>query len=165
MVLNRWRYTSTANLLDAQLIKSGVHTVTHVTEGGPRHGTERKSVARSNGLRKFVVTNMIRAKLDFVTRKMLIGHNCGLDKFYYRPGKDELVCEYLKVLDSITIDDEDSLKIKVEELTEKSKDNEYIIRGKLEEKDKQIQNLIEKQEEMEKKFQMIFAKIDTGRLS
>lgn len=145
MVLNRWRYTSTANLLDALLIKSGVHTVTHVTEGGPRHGTERKSVARSNGFRKFVVTNMIRAKLDFVARKMLIGHNCGLDKFYYRPGKDELVCEYLKVLDSITIDDEDRLKIKVEELTEKSKDNEYIIRGKLEEKDKQIQNLIEKQ--------------------
>lgn len=37
-------------------------------------------------------------------------------------------------------------------LKEKSKDGEYIIKGKLEEKEKQIQDLINKHEEMEKKI-------------
>jgi peptidoglycan hydrolase CwlO-like protein len=36
------------------------------------------------------------------------------------------------------------------------KDNEYIIQGRLAEKDKQIEDLTKKQEDMEKKFQMIF---------
>ena len=35
---------------------------------------------------------------------------------------------------------------------------------KLQEKDKQIQDLIKKQEEMEQKFQMIFSKIDGKKL-
>lgn len=35
----------------------------------------------------------------------------------------------------------------------------------LQEKDKQIQDLVKKQEEMEKKFQMIFIKIDNKKLS
>jgi hypothetical protein len=51
------------------------------------------------------------------------------------------------------------------ELKEKSKDNEYIIKGKLQEKDKQIEALTKKQQEMESKFQQILEKIDTGRLS
>lgn len=56
------------------------------------------------------------------------------------------------------------LQKKVEELTEKSKDKEYIIRGRLAEKDRQIKELKNKQEEMEKKFQMIFSKIDGTKL-
>jgi hypothetical protein len=46
-----------------------------------------------------------------------------------------------------------------------TKDNEYIINGKLHEKDMQIEALTKKQEEMESKFKQILEKIDTGRLS
>lgn len=133
-------------------------------ESGPRHGTERKSVARSIGFRKFVITNMIRAKVDFVSREMLVGHNTGLDKSYYRPANDELLLEYLKVLDLVTIDEENRLKITVDELTEKSKDSDYIIKGKLDEKDKQIGELLKRQEDMEKRFQLIFSRIDSEKL-
>jgi hypothetical protein len=57
------------------------------------------------------------------------------------------------------------LQKQVTELKEKSKDNEYIINGKLHEKDMQIEALTKKQEEMESKFKQILEKIDTGRLS
>ena len=57
------------------------------------------------------------------------------------------------------------LQKQVEELTEKSKDNEDIIKGRLEEKDKQIEDLIKKQEDMEKKFQMIFYKDRRKKIS
>jgi integrase len=154
-------YRTIANNLDNLLIKSGVHNVTHVTEGGPAHGTERKSVARSNGFRKFVITNMIRAKVDFVSREMLAGHNTGLDKSYYRPGMDELLLEYLKVLDAVTIDEENRLKITVKEVRAKTETNEYLIKEKLEEKDKQIQALEKKQERFE---QLIQSLIDSGQL-
>jgi len=137
-------YRTIANNLDNLLIKSGVRNVTHVTEGGPAHGTERKSVARSNGFRKFVITNMIRAKVDFVSR----------------PGMDELLLEYLKVLDLVTLDEENRLKIAVEELTENRIDNDYIINGKLDEKDRQIAELTKKQERFENLIQSL---IDSGQ--
>jgi hypothetical protein len=49
----------------------------------------------------------------------------------------------------------------VEELREKSKENEYIIRGKLEEKDKQIKELMKKQEKTDLVIQSL---IDSGNL-
>jgi hypothetical protein len=53
------------------------------------------------------------------------------------------------------------LQKQVEELKEKSTDNEYIIKGKLQEKDEQIQDLVKKQEKFE---QLIQSLIDTGQL-
>ena len=59
------------------------------------------------------------------------------------------------------------------ELKEKSKDNEYIIKAKLQEKDEQIESIKKNYEigiqsirkEMEDKFQRIFSKIDIGKLN
>jgi hypothetical protein len=46
-------------------------------------------------------------------------------------------------------------------LHERSKDNEYVINGRLEEKDKQIESLMKKQENTE---QLIQSLIDSGQL-
>jgi integrase len=154
-------YRTMGNNLDNLLIKSGVHNVVHITEGGggPHHGRERKLIARSNGFRKFVITNMIRAKVDFVSREMLVGHNTGLDKSYYRPGTNELLSEYLKILDLVTIDEENRLKITVEELTQKSKDNEYIIKAKLQEKDDQIKAITDQFSQMQDQMQSLLSSL------
>lgn len=135
----RLSYRTIANLLDALLIKSGVHTVAHSTEGsGPLHGRERKSVSRSHGFRKFVITNMIRAKLDFTSREMLVGHDTKLDRSYYRPEANELLEEYLKVIDLITISQENRLKLenlKIKqrnESLEREKDEVIKLRKELE---------------------------------
>jgi integrase len=135
----RLSYRTIANLLDALLIKSGVHTVAHSTEGsGLLHGRERKSVARSHGFRKFVITNMIRAKLDFISREMLVGHDTKLDRSYYRPEANELLEEYLKVIGLITISQENRLKLenlKIKqrnESLEREKDEVITLRKDLE---------------------------------
>lgn len=135
----RLSYRTVANLLDALLIKSGVHIVAHGTEiGGPLHGRERKSVARSHGFRKFVITNMIRARLDFTSREMLVGHDTKLDRSYYRPENEELLEEYLKVIDLVTISQENRLKLenlKIQqrnESLEREKDEVFALRKELE---------------------------------
>jgi len=58
--------------------------------------------------------------------------------------KEKLWKDYLKAAELLTINgDKVVLQKQVTELKEKTKDNEYIIRAKLQEKDSEVQNLKE----------------------
>jgi hypothetical protein len=48
---------------------------------------------------------------------MLLGHKIGLTGSYYRPTEAELKEEYQKAVDSLTINEENRLRKKVETLT------------------------------------------------
>jgi hypothetical protein len=63
---------------------------------GMKHGQKRNTIARAHGFRKFVTTNIIRAKVSAEAREMLLGHSIGLSKAYYKPGEEEILQEYLK---------------------------------------------------------------------
>jgi hypothetical protein len=67
----------------------------------------------------------------------------------------------LKCIDTLTINDEKSLQKKVEEIANKSEDNEYLVNSKLSEKEKQIEVLIKKQEQFEVLIQSL---INSGQL-
>jgi hypothetical protein len=70
--------------------------------------------------------------------------------------------DYLKAVDLLTINsDKLILQKQVLELKEKSKDSEYIIKAKLQEKENQIDALIKKQEQFELLIQSL---IDSGQL-
>jgi hypothetical protein len=60
-----------------------------------------------------------------------------------------------------TRSEENRLKLQIQELTEKTQDNEYIIKAKLQEKDEQIQSLMKNQDRFE---QLIQSLIDSGQL-
>jgi predicted RNase H-like nuclease (RuvC/YqgF family) len=60
---------------------------------------------------------------------------------YLKPTEQDVLSEYLKAVDNLTIDEANRLKTKVEELTTKNESNEYIIKSKLQEKDSEIQDL------------------------
>jgi hypothetical protein len=75
-----------------------------------KHGQKRNPIARAHGFRKFATTNMVRAKVSAEAREMLLGHSIGLNKAYYRPGEDEILQEYLKAVDLLTINEENRLK-------------------------------------------------------
>ena len=92
---------------------------------------------------------------------MFMGHSIGLDDHYFKPGENDVLEEYLKAVDMLTINEEHRLKRKVDELTIKTRDSEYIITAKLQEKDNQIHTLIKKQEQFE---QLIQSLIDSGQL-
>ena len=103
----------------------------------------RKQVAASHGFRKFTMTTMANARISPEIREMLLGHSIGLSNSYYRPTVEEMLNEYLKVVNDLIINPSHRLSKQVQELKEKNQDSEYVIKGKLQEKEEQIKKLEE----------------------
>ena len=58
-----------------------------------------------------------------------MGHNIGLSSCYYKPTEKEVLQDYLNAVELLTINgNEQKLSRQVEELKEKSRDTEYIIK-------------------------------------
>ncbi len=94
--------------------------------------------------------------------EITMGHDIGVSASYYKPTEREVLEDYLKAVDLLTINgDKIILQKQVLELKEKSKDSEYIIKAKLQEKENQIDSLIKKQEQFEVLIQSL---IDSGQL-
>jgi len=106
-------------LLDTLLLKAGVRTIDHTSRN-------RKEVARAHGFRKFFTTQLIKSKLNSEIREMLLGHKIGLASCYYRPTQEDMLREYEKGIDNLTINEENRLKLKLEKSIqiEKSKIDE-----------------------------------------
>lgn len=72
--------------------------------------------------------------------EITMGHNIGISESYYRPTEQEVRNDFLKAASLLSINSDNLvLEKQVKELTEKSIDNEYIIKTKLEEKHSEIQ--------------------------
>jgi integrase len=67
-----------SKLLEDRLHKSGLMIAIKETES-TKHGQKRNPIARAHGFRKFVTTNMVRAKVNPEAREMLLGHSIGLN--------------------------------------------------------------------------------------
>ncbi len=101
-------------ILDHHLQRCGLRTVNHV-ESNDNNGN-RKSVARAHGFRKFFTTQLVNSKINPEIREMLLGHSIGLAGAYYKPTEDEMLDEYMKAADNLTINEENRLRKKVEKL-------------------------------------------------
>jgi hypothetical protein len=55
-----------------------------------------------------------------------MGHSIGLDDHYFKPGENDVLQEYLKAVDYLTINEENRLKKKVKELTTKQDEIEIM---------------------------------------
>jgi site-specific recombinase XerD len=95
------------SLLSVILLKSCVRT--------KNHNRDRKEVARAHGFRKFFTTQLINSNVNPEIREMLLGHKIGLTSCYYRPTQKDMLNEYLKAVDSLTINEENRLKLKLEQ--------------------------------------------------
>jgi len=104
-------------------------------------GVRRREWKVAHGIRKYTNTMMIKAHVNNTVKEFLLGHNLRLDDNYYRPIEDDIVSEYLKALDLLTLNEYNRLQKKIEQLTLKNADNEYILRAKFQEKDIEIQTL------------------------
>jgi integrase len=81
-----------------------------------------KDVMLAHGFRKFFTTQLVNSKVNPEIREMLLGHKIGLASSYYKPTVDEIMAEYEKAIDNLTIDPANRLQRKVEILTiEKSR--------------------------------------------
>jgi len=105
------------NLLQLWLVNSGVRTVDPVHPGG------YKDVQRLHGFRKFFTKQLVDSKVGPEIREMILGHNIGLAGAYYKPTEEELLLEYGKAIDLLTIDPANRLlkKIKKYEIEDEEK--------------------------------------------
>jgi integrase len=132
------------------LIKSGLRIRTK------KEDTHSYETMESHGLRKFCITQMKNTKVDFNDREYLVGHrhSRGLDVNYDRTTEEDRLQEYLKAMDLLTISPENRLRKQVAE-------QEHTIQVRMAEKDKQIEEMMRKQEQFE---QLIQSLIDSKQL-
>jgi integrase len=140
------------NLLNGVLVRSGLRTVQKETEIQFRKGRIRKEVAMAIGFRKFCNTTLVRAKVNPLMKEIILGHRTGLEDNYFRPQPEEVLEEYIKAVNLLTINDENRLRIKVDELTQKQ-DEIQLMRSKHEHEMKTMR------EEMSKHFSQIMSMI------
>ena len=132
-------------------------TVKETADTATQRGRIRKEVMRCHVFRKMFNSTCIENNVNHYVKEMLMGHkkNLGLDVNYFRPQQNQLLQEYLKVIDSLTINDENRLFKQVQELVEKDDYNKYIIDKKMQEKDEQINVLSTQLKDIAKQIQEI----------
>ena len=116
--------------LENYLIKAGLRTIDH-------SANKRKEIARAHGFRKFFTTQLVNSKVNPEIREMLLGHSIGLAGAYYKPTEDEMLEEYMKAVDNLTINEENRLKKKVVVL-QKRNDNLDRLLDRLDKLEKEI---------------------------
>ena len=104
-------------------IRAGLRSEEKIDIGNKPRGSIRKEVPIAHGFRKFFTTELIDSDLKTELRWLLEGHNLKAnDSNYVRTTEKRLQQEYEKAIDSLTINEENRLRKKVETLTiEKSR--------------------------------------------
>ena len=88
-----------------------------------RDGKKRHEWKAAHGFRKFYKTRTEQVMRP-INVEITMGHNIGLSASYYRPTEKEILEDYLKAIDLLTISNVDSkLEKQISELKEKNKDD------------------------------------------
>jgi len=88
---------------------SGLREIDH------KNPYKRKQIPIFHGFRKFYTKQLVDSKLNPEIREMLLGHKIGLASCYYKPTEQEMLNEYLKAVGLLTINEENRLKLKLEQ--------------------------------------------------
>ena len=106
-------------------------------------GKKRHEWKVAHGFRKFYKTRTEQIMRP-INVEITMGHDIGVSASYYKPMENEVLQDYLNAVDSLTIETSKSaIEKRVRELSEKSKMNEYMIQGRIREKEDEISKLKE----------------------
>lgn len=110
-----------------------------------------------HGFRKFFSTACKNAGVDRDFKEIYLGHDIGLDEIYYDietpSSREKILAEYMKAVNFLTINEENRLKIQVEEL--RIKKNEMD----------EIKARMDQQERRLKEYQLAAGSIEEARQS
>ena len=74
--------------------------------------------------------------------EITMGHDIGVSSSYYKPTEKEVLEDYLKAVSTLSISSDNViLQKEVAELQQRSKDNEYILKGRLQDTENEIKNI------------------------
>ena len=116
-----------SKLIAERTIRCGVLQKVSLLEG-ETFGKRRNKVFRTHGFRKYVTGRMKAAGVSELDIDKLLGHKSkGLTgQHYYRPDESELLGEYLKAVDMLTIDNSKRLQRENEMLKVRKSEYEYL---------------------------------------
>jgi hypothetical protein len=133
-------------------------------EQGIRHtplpaGVKRHEWKTAHGHRKFYKTRAEQV-MKPINVEATMGHDLGISESYWRPREDEVLQDYLKAVDLLTInDDKLTLRKQVAELTEKTREENYVIKEQLAQKEKEIEAAAREAEESKREREEIKAQL------
>jgi integrase len=104
-------------------------------------GKKRHAFQADHGFRKWFKTRCELSGMKSINIETLMGHSIGISDSYYRATDAELLEEYLKAVDFLTIEEKFKLQKQVTQLAQQSREENYIIREQLLEKEEQIKSL------------------------
>jgi integrase len=122
-------------------ITAGVITPVHYSNNH-QNGKRRNQVASIHGFRKFAITQMGRGRVNPEIREMMVGHNQAIKEVYLKYTTEDLLNEYVKAIDFLTISEENRLKTKVMVLTEEKNNEIDTLRKHLDETNKNIDDVV-----------------------
>ena len=98
---------------------------------GIRVERKRRHEFSVHGFRKYFKTRAEQSGMKPINIEMLMGHSVGISNSYYKPTENELLQDYLKSEDALTISQEKQLRHKVEKLKVESADIDIIKKSYL----------------------------------
>jgi hypothetical protein len=106
----------------------------------------RKPMIRCHAFRKIFDTTCIEKNVNHYVKEKLLGHTAklGLDVNYFGSTESQLLNEYLKVVDDLTVDESHRLQKQVQELKEQDDYQKYVIDKKIKEMEEQNKILSQK---------------------
>ena len=111
-------------MMDTLLHKTGLRPITYMTENSKY---KRHPKATFHAFRKYFNTCLVNADVNVTIKEVLIGHSVGLDDSYFRPTEKQLLTEYLKAVNELTINKENRLRTRVSELQTKYDKMESLV--------------------------------------
>src|ERR671925_506405 len=107
-------------------------------------GKRRHEFQADHGFRKWFKTRCEISGMKPINIEKLMGHSIGISGSYYRATENELLEDYLKAIDFLTIGNENRLQKQVEDVIEQSKITNDNVKSQLYEKGQAIANLAER---------------------
>jgi hypothetical protein len=123
-----------------------------------QEGERRYEFKLAHGYRKYFKTNAERVMRP-INVEILMDHKTGISDSYYRPTQDDLLEDYLRAVDYLTVNRDQKvatqLQKQVAALTEKSEQENYVIQGKLAEKERETENQKKELEELKTRQSLV----------
>src|SRR5215467_5684071 len=96
---------------------------------------KRQEFQTDHGLRKWFKTRCELACMKRINIEILMNHSTGISDSYYRATEAELLEDYLKAIDSLTINNQNRLQKQVAVLSEKSREENIEMKTMIYERD------------------------------
>jgi hypothetical protein len=107
------------------------------------NGKKRHEFQAVHSFRKFFKSHCEQV-MKSINVEILMGHTIGVSNSYYKPSERDILEDYLKAINVLTINKKNNNAIiekEIRELKERNENNEYIIQTKLQERDDAIMSL------------------------